>query len=137
MPVIDEQLIAAAEAVLNPQLIDQKHQEHAANVGCAIEAANGHIFTGTCVGGYLSICAEQSAVSNMLSKTGPAIRRLVAVWRDENDELYVLPPCGRCREFLRQISQDNLEAEIILGKDHAEKLKDLLPAYGWHAEKAR
>jgi cytidine deaminase len=90
----------------------------------------------TGIGSHLGLCAEQSAVSQMLSKTDPKVKKIVAVWRDEKGELYVLPPCGRCREFLRTMSQDNLEANIILGKDHSEKLKNLLPYHGWHAEKA-
>lgn len=128
--------ILQAASVLNPQIIDKKHNGHAANVACAVEADNGEIFTGVCIGGYLSVCAEQTALANMLSKTEPVVKRLVAVWRDESDELYVLPPCGRCREFLLNISQENLNTEIILGKDHQAKLKDLLPFHGWHAEKA-
>lgn len=132
----NKDLIAEASKVLNPQVIDKKHDGHAANVACAVEAADGQVFTGVCIGGYLSICAEQTALANMLSKTGPVVRRLVAVWRDESDELYALPPCGRCREFLRNIAQKNLEAEIILGKDHSLKLEALFPYPGWHAEKA-
>jgi len=27
------------------------------------------------------------------------ITKIVAVWRDADDTLYVVPPCGRCREF--------------------------------------
>ncbi len=131
-----DELIEKASDALNPQLIDKKHNAHAANVACALEALNGEVFTGVCIGGYLSVCAEQTALANMLSKTGSVIKQLVAVWRDEAGELYVLPPCGRCREFLRILSQKNLEAEIILGKDHAETLKDLLPRHGWHVEKA-
>lgn len=48
---------------------------------------------------------------------------------------FVIPPCGRCREFLKSLSADNLETEVILREDHVMKLKDLLPFYGWHAEK--
>ena len=33
-------------------------------------------------------------------------------------------------------TQDNLEADVLLGRDHVAKLKDLLPEHGWHAEKA-
>ncbi len=129
------ELLEKASSALNPQLIDKKHDGHAANVACAVESVNGEVFTGVCIGGYLSVCAEQTALANMLSVTGPVVKRLVAIWRDETGELYVLPPCGRCREFLRILAQENLEAEIILGKDHTEKLKDLLPYHSWHAEK--
>lgn len=128
----DLDLIKAAESALNSQKLDDMY---VADVGCALVSEDDQVFTGACVGGYLGICAEQSAVSNMLSKTGPKIKKLVAVWNDENGELFALPPCGRCREFLRLMSQDNLEAEIILGKDHTVKLKDLLPVPMWHAEK--
>lgn len=134
--VTDETLIKAAERVLNAQIIDQTHEDYAADVGCALQAANGEIYTGVCVGGGLSVCAEQTATANMLSKTGPVITRIVAVWRDEAGTLQVLPPCGRCREFLRIISQDNLETTVILGKDHTAQLKDLLLYHGWHAEPA-
>ena len=130
--IIDTDLIKAAENTLNSQKINDLY---VADVGCAIISEDDQIFTGACIGGYLGICAEQSAVSNMLSKTGPKIKKLVAVWKDESGELYALPPCGRCREFLRLMSQDNLEAEIILGKDHTVKLKDLLPIPMWHSER--
>lgn len=88
-------------------------------------------------GGYLSICAEQSALSQMVARTGPVLTRVVAVWRDGgNGVLHVLPPCGRYREFLRTLSQDNLDAQVILGPKHLATLRELLPYPGWHAEKA-
>lgn len=100
-----------------------------------LSSEDGTILTGACIGGYLGICAEQSAVSAMASKTGPKIKKLVAVWQDEQGVLYAIPPCGRCRQFLLEISPENLETEIILGKDHIVKLKELLPFHSWHAEK--
>lgn len=106
-------------------------------MGAAGETVNGAIFTGACIGGYLSICAEQSALSQMVARTGPVLTRVVAVWRDPgNGVLHVLPPCGRCREFLRTLSQDNLDAQVILGPKHSATLRELLPFPGWHAEKA-
>lgn len=61
------------------------------------------------------------------------IARIVAVWRDEQGRLYVLPPCGRCREFIRQIDPGNLDTEVILGPDRSARLRDLLPAWEWPA----
>ncbi len=129
----DEQLILAAEGALNSQKLADNF--YIADVGCALISEDDQIFTGACIGGSLSICAEQSALSSMVSKTGPKIKKLVAVWKNEQGELHAIPPCGRCREFLRILSQDNLEADIILGKDNVVKLKDLLPFHGWYAEK--
>lgn len=126
-------LIRAAEGALNPQrLVDDLY---VADVGSAVVAEDGRVFTGACIGGPLGVCAEQSAVSAMVSKAGPGIRAIVAVWRSEEGELHVIPPCGRCREFLRMLSQTNLDADVILGPGRTAKLKDLLPYHGWYAEK--
>lgn len=59
------------------------------------------------------------------------IAKIVAVWRDEQGRLFVLPPCGRCREFMRQIDEANLDAEVILGDDRRQLLRDLLPEHDW------
>jgi len=51
------------------------------------------------------------------------IRKIVAVV--ENG--IPIPPCGRCREFMHQIHEENIDAEVIIGKNKSVKLKDLLP----------
>jgi cytidine deaminase len=58
--------------------------------------------------------------------------KIVAVWRDPASELlYVLPPCGICREFMRNIDEGNLNAEIILARGRVLYLRDLIPAHEW------
>jgi cytidine deaminase len=59
------------------------------------------------------------------------IARIVAVWRDESGVPFVLPPCGRCREFIHQVDPANLDTEVILGQDTAGRLRDLLPFNEW------
>ncbi len=71
----------------------------------------------------------------MVSTGPPVVRRIVAVWRDEHGDLFVLPPCGRCREFLRTMSHRNLDAHVVLGPGHMVTLRELLPSHGWHAER--
>jgi len=129
--ISDVELCGRAEAALDPHDLGDFY---VADVGCAVVAASGSVYTGACIGGQLGLCAEQSAVSAMVSQEPPRIIKLVAVWRDSSGGLHALPPCGRCREFLRLMSQDNLEADVILGRDHVVKLKDLLPSPGWSAE---
>jgi cytidine deaminase len=129
--VTDEELIWAAESVLNSQVIGDFY---VADVGCALLSVDDQVFTGTSIGGSLGLCAEQSAVSNLVASCGPRIKQLVAVWKNKEGTLHALPPCGRCREFLRLMSPENLETDIILGMDHIVKLKDLVPFHGWHAE---
>ena len=106
-----------------------------ADVGAAVEAEDGRIFTGACIGGNLSICAELGALSQLVAVTTPTVSRVVAVWRNPADAvLHVIPPCGRCREFIKTLSEHNLETTVILGPEHTATLRDLLPYTGWYAE---
>jgi cytidine deaminase len=42
----------------------------------------------------------------------------------------ILPPCGRCREFISQLHDANLHAEVLVGDGNVVCLRDLLP-YDW------
>lgn len=129
-------LIECAAEALNPQLLGEGFW--VADVGAAVEAQDGRIFTGACIGGHLSICAELGALSQLVATTAPRVSRVVAVWRDPSDAvLHVIPPCGRCREFIKSLSEHNLETLVILGPDHTATLRDLLPYAGWYAEPVR
>jgi cytidine deaminase len=69
-------------------------------------------------------CAEHSAIAAMITAGESGISKIVAVWGDDK----VLPPCGRCREFMYEIDMTNLEnTDVILGENNAVKLKELLP----------
>jgi len=129
-------LINRAAEALNPQLLGAGFW--VADVSAAVEAEDGRVFTGACIGGYLSICAELGALSQLVAATTPTVNRVVAVWRNPaNAVLHVIPPCGRCREFIKTMSPRNLEATVILGPDHTVTLRDLLPYAGWYAEPVR
>ncbi len=130
--VSDEELVCAAEAALNPQKLADFY---VGDVGCAVMSFDDEVFTGTCIGGKDGICAEQSAVSNLVMNGEPRVKKLVAVWRSDTGDLHVLPPCEKCRAFLRSLSGENQQTEIILGRDDTRMLQDLLPLEGWHAEK--
>lgn len=90
-------------------------------LGVSIDTASGTGF-----------CAEHAAIAAMVTAGEYRIERMVAVWRDERDRrLYVLPPCGRCREFIQQIDPSNIEARVILGRGHVVRVRDLLPYSDW------
>ena len=61
------------------------------------------------------------------------IAKIVAVWRDADGTLYVLPPCGRCREFMRQIDPASIDAEVATGRDSIRSLRQLLLLHEWPA----
>ncbi|WP_328332151.1 hypothetical protein OHA70_13310 [Kribbella sp. NBC_00382] len=60
------------------------------------------------------------------------IAKIVAVWRGD-DGIHAVPPCGRCREFIRQIDPSNLDTDVVLGPNRTLPLHDLLPANDWPA----
>ena len=62
----------------------------------------------------------------MITAGENTIQKIIAVDKDGK----ILPPCGRCREFLSQIGDNNLQAEVMVGEDTIVKLIDLLP-YDW------
>ncbi len=97
----------------------------AGHVACALETYKGNIFTGICIDLPCSIglCAEQSAIAEMLKNNDTAIRRIIAVFEDGS----ILPPCGRCREFIAQIDEKNIQTHIVLPEMKEVLLQDLLP----------
>jgi cytidine deaminase len=89
------------------------------------------VYVGVCIdtGSGMGFCAEHSAVAAMVTGGELVIRKIVAVAEGGKP----IPPCGRCREFMSQISERNLEAEVIIAEDRKVKLRELLP-YPWDAE---
>jgi cytidine deaminase len=105
------------------------------DVGCALVARSGDVFLGVCIdtASGTGFCAEHSAIAAMVTAGELEISTIVAVWKDERGAVVVLPPCGRCREFIRQVSEDNLETDVVLARDKVVKLKELLPYHAWPA----
>jgi cytidine deaminase len=125
-----DELIQAAEAVLNPRSVQGRLF---GDVAAALITARGNRFLGVCIdtGSGTGFCAEHAAVAAMVTAGEYRIARIVAVWRDDDGRLFVLPPCGRCREFIRQIDEANLDAEVVLGRTRSAPLKELLPYHDW------
>jgi cytidine deaminase len=60
------------------------------------------------------------------------IAKIVAVWRDTDGTLYV-PPCGHCREFVRQVDPANIDTEVVTGRNSSRSHRELLPLNEWPA----
>lgn len=97
----------------------------AGHVACALETMNGNVFTGICIDLPCSIglCAEQSAIAEMVKHNETAIKKIIAVFEDGS----ILPPCGRCREFIAQMDDQNSQTKIVLPEMKEVLLQDLLP----------
>jgi cytidine deaminase len=124
--ITDAQLIESARSVIRPRKVQNDFT--VGDVGCALLSKNGNVYLGVCIdtASGMGFCAEHSAIAAMVTAGELRIQRIVAVLADGA----ILSPCGRCREFMYQIHEDNLEAEVILGIDRVLKLRELLPYHG-------
>jgi cytidine deaminase len=102
------------------------------DVGCAVLSAKGHVYLGICAdSGSNVLCAEKVALGSMITAGEYQFKKIVAVWKDKKGIVFVIPPCGNCRQFMREIDQENLSPEIILDGNKTVSLKELLPYHDW------
>ncbi|GMG85438.1 cytidine deaminase [Paralimibaculum aggregatum] len=120
----DAELIAAAAAVVRRRL---SHKVEIGQVGAAVRGASGTIYPGVCIDAPCGVgfCAEHAAIAAMV--TAGETRILAAVALDEAGG--VLPPCGRCREFMMLLDTGNAEARILLPGGRAAPLAELCPEH--------
>lgn len=127
---LSDQLITSAAAHLFPHDVGDRLF---GDVASTLLTAAGNRYSGVCIdtGSGTGFCAEHAAIAAMVTAREYEISAIVAVWRDDRGRLTVLPPCGRCREFIRQVDPANLDTLVILRRDRAVPLRDLLPAHDW------
>ena len=98
----------------------------AGQVACALMTTSGNIYTGISLKAQCSLgsCAETAAALEMLKAGETKVAKIVAY--SHHDCVYSM--CGRCREYLRQIDEDNMGAEVLVSSNGEIKtLKELLP----------
>lgn len=127
-----KELKKIATAVTSPTELNDFIQY--GSVGAAIETVDGNIYTGISIDTACSMgfCAEHAAVADMLKNGEYQIKAVVAVDSEGN----AVPPCGRCRELISQLSKGNLEAVIEVENDTFVLLKEILP-YDWKTNRGR
>lgn len=121
--MVFEALYAQARAVINPRKLSDYAE--AGGVGAALLSASGQVYTGVCIDTACSMgfCAEHAAAAAMVTAGESRVLRMIAVgWDGE-----IMPPCGRCREFISQLHPDNLDTEVLVATDTMVTLRDLLP----------
>lgn len=94
-------------------------------VASALLTKNDNVYIGVAIDVACSIgfCAEHSAIAAMVTAGETRIKEIIAVHRDGR----VLPPCGRCREFIVQIHKKNYDCNVHLPGDRIVPLSELLP----------
>jgi cytidine deaminase len=122
--ISNHDLIKKAQAFLLPRNLVNNNT--AGDVACALLSSGGNIYYGVCIdiSSGIGFCAEHSAIAAMITAGESGISKIVAVWGKDT----ILPPCGRCREFMYQIDKDNWAAtEVVLGENKSASLRELLP----------
>lgn len=116
------ELVKIAQDTLNPRPLS--NDSYAGSVAAALLTDKGNVYKGVCIDTPCSMgfCAEHAAIAAMITAGENRIVKIVAVSVDAG----IVPPCGRCREFMHQIDHDNLQCEIKL-KDKIVTLDVLLP----------
>lgn len=129
--IANQELIKKASSVINSKILKDGL---VGDVGCALLGGNGKIYTGVCVGtNSNSYCAERVAIGKMITDDKEyKIKKIVATWKDEKGVLYVIPPCGHCRQAMKETDESNINnTEVILDKNKSVILKELLPYDDW------
>jgi len=102
------------------------------DVSCCLITSKGELFSGVDIEGFApgsSICAETSALSNMI-KNGNGkenVSTIVALYdyrpKHKKDDYKILPPCGTCRDNISLFGNP----WVIISKTSKVKLRDLYP----------
>ena len=121
-----DELTVRARAVLNPRRLSEFAE--AGGVGAALLTKDGNVYTGVCIdtASSMGFCAEHAAAAAMITAGENRVLKMVAVDWDGS----ILPPCGRCREFIGQLHERHKEAEVLVAEGKICSLDELLP-YDW------
>ena len=116
------ELYEIAKNTLNPRQLTE--DSSAGGVAAAIMTDKGNIYRGVCIDVTCSMgfCAEHAAIAAMVTAGENRIEKLVAVYQDGS----IVPPCGRCREFVCQLHPENYLCQVQLA-DRVARMEELLP----------
>lgn len=117
------ELLAEAKNLLAPKDINQWIS--VGSVATVLETENNNIYNGVCIDTACSLgfCAEHSAIAAMITSREYNIKKIVTV----NSKGIPIPPCGRCREIMSQITDNSDKVQIMIGTEKVVSLTALLP----------
>jgi cytidine deaminase len=121
-----DELYKKAKSVINPRKLSEYAE--AGGVGAAILTESGRVYMGVCIdtASSMGFCAEHAAAAAMITAGESRVSKMIAVGWDGR----ILPPCGRCREFISQLHDDNLNTDVMVGEGVIVTMRELLP-YDW------
>lgn len=116
------ELMQKAKSVLNSRRLSE--DGWAGSVAAALLTENGNVYQGVCIDvtSGMGFCAEHAAIAAMVTAGENRILKIVAVGKNGT-----MPPCGRCREFISQIHDGNLDTQVMVSDDKVVTIRELLP----------
>ena len=99
----------------------------AGTVAAAFLTDKGNVYTGVCIDvpAGMGFCAEHAAAAAMVTAGESKIVKMVATGVDDNG--CGCAPCGRCREFINCLHDDNYLCEVLLEDGSITTIGELLP----------
>ncbi len=99
-------------------------------VGAVLTTKSGKKYTGCNIenGGIQSICAERVAFCKAISEGEKEFESILVVGGKKDKENNKCLPCGYCRQFMREFTDNNFKIyNAYKGKIDEYKMKELLP----------
>ena len=121
--------LAPAIAEQLRRLLPNAHAPYSGvHVACAVEAADGRLHLGVNVENAAypqGVCAEASAISDMVTNGGKAIRRIYVA----SNLPGLIWPCGGCRQKIFEFAEPGCEVVSVGADGAAERhtIEELLP----------
>ena len=99
----------------------------AGTVAAAFLTDKGNVYTGVCIDvpAGMGFCAEHAAAAAMVTAGESKIVKMVATGVDDNG--CGCAPCGRCREFINCLHEDNHLCEVLMEDGSITTIGALLP----------
>lgn len=116
------------ELVEEAKELIKKRKSKRSTVSAVLRTKNNRVFHGVNVeiecSAPCSICAEYAAIGTMVSEGEKEIKTIVAI--SCNRDYSVLPPCGKCRQFISEFGNPHVIVEVN-GELKKTKLSELYP----------
>jgi cytidine deaminase len=114
----------------------ENHMSEVSGVSAGLRTTSGKEFFGLCIDAKtatVGICAEYSAIGAMITSGERRIKTLVTITCKGKGGYWILPPCGKCRDFARAFGNPFVILQV--GKDMGEskkvRLSELVP-FPWN-----
>jgi cytidine deaminase len=117
-----------AELIKKAQELIKKRISKWSTVAACLRTTSNQIFCGVNISiegsEPCSICAEYAAIGTMVTAGENEIRTIVAISGKHDKE--VLPPCGKCRQFISEFGNPDVIVQVK-GETKKAKLSELYP----------